>query len=60
MLNVIQNKIENLPTGKKLILGAGIRQEELSKLHALCYELQSKGIVKVLNQQDKSLIIERL
>ncbi len=36
MLETIQTKIDNLQNGKKLILGSGIKMDEMQKLVALC------------------------
>ena len=69
MLETIQTKINNLQNGKKLILGSGIKGDEMQKLIALCENLQSEGIIKILkHQQDvqsskkisDSIIIEKI
>lgn len=69
MLETIQTKINNLQNGKKLILGSGIKMDEMQKLIALCENLQSEGIIKILkHQQDAqsskkisdSIIIEKI
>lgn len=48
MLNKIQTKIESLEQGKKLILGTGIKLDEMQKVVALCEELQSSGQIKIV------------
>lgn len=48
MLNKIQTKIDSLEHGKKLILGSGIKAEELRKVITLCEELQSNGQIKIV------------
>lgn len=48
MLNKIQTKIDSLEHGKKLILGSGIKAEELHKVITLCEELQSNGQIKIV------------
>ncbi len=69
MLETIQTKINSLQNGKKLILGSGIKGDEMQKLIALCENLQSEGIIKILkHQQDDqsskkisdSIIIEKI
>jgi len=69
MLETIQTKINSLQNGKKLILGSGIKGDEMQKLIALCENLQSEGIIKILkHQQDAqsskkisdSIIIEKI
>jgi len=51
MLETIQTKINSLQNGKKLILGSGIKGDEMQKLIALCENLQSEGIIKILKHQ---------
>lgn len=48
MLEIIQTKINNLQNGKKLILGSGIRLDEMQKLIALCENLQAEGMIKIV------------
>ena len=69
MLETIQTKINSLQNGKKLILGSGIKGDEMQKLIALCENLQSEKIIKILkHQQDvqsskkisDSIIIEKI
>lgn len=48
MLNKIQTKIDSLEHGKKLILGSGIKAEEVHKVITLCEELQSNGQIKIV------------
>lgn len=48
MLNKIQTKIDSLAHGKKLILGSGIKADELQKVIALCEELHSTGQIKIV------------
>ncbi|MFH7765847.1 hypothetical protein [Acinetobacter sp. BSP-28] len=56
MLETIQTKINNLQNGKKLILGSGIKMDEMQKLIALCENLQADGVIKIvkLNQDAQS------
>lgn len=60
MLDKIQTKIESLNTGKKLILGAGIRAEEFPKVQSLCESLQESGLIKIVNAQQTAIIIQRI
>ncbi|NHB58706.1 hypothetical protein [Acinetobacter shaoyimingii] len=53
MLDKIQTKIDGLANGKKLILGAGIKDDEMQKVISLCEDLESKGVIK-LNKIQKS------
>lgn len=48
MLNKIQTKIDSLEQGKKLILGTGIKIDEMQKVIALCESLQSNGQIKIV------------
>lgn len=68
MLDKIQTKIDTLEQGKKLILGSGIRVEEMQKVIALCESLQSSGQLRIVNLSQgeghqnaaaRSIIIER-
>ena len=56
MLATIQTKIDNLQNGKKLILGSGIKMDEMQKLIALCENLQAEGVIKIvkINQEAQS------
>ncbi|WP_407308083.1 hypothetical protein [Acinetobacter sp.] len=54
MLETIQTKINNLQNGKKLILGSGIKGDEMQKLIALCENLQSEGLIKIVKIQQNS------
>ncbi len=69
MLEIIQTKINNLQNGKKLILGSGIKMDEMQKLIALCENLQAEGVIKIVKmnqdtQRDKkssdSIIVEKI
>ncbi|MGC3819734.1 hypothetical protein [Acinetobacter sp. G11] len=69
MLEIIQTKINNLQNGKKLILGSGIKMDEMQKLIALCENLQAEGVIKIVKinqnaQSDKkvsdSIIVEKI
>ena len=69
MLETIQTKINNLQNGKKLILGSGIKMDEMQKLIALCENLQAEGVIKIVKmnqnaQSDKkvsdSIIVEKI
>lgn len=69
MLATIQTKIDNLQNGKKLILGSGIKMDEMQKLIALCENLQAEGVIKIVKinqnaQSDKkvldSIIVEKI
>ena len=51
MLDKIQTKISQLEAGKKLILGAGIKAEEMQKVLELCGCLESQGGIKIVNKQ---------
>ena len=46
MLETIQTKINNLQNGKKLILGSGIKGDEMQKLIASCENLHSQAVIK--------------
>ena len=48
MLNKIQTKIDSLEHGKKLILGSGIKADELHKVITLCEELHTNGQIKIV------------
>lgn len=54
MLDKIQTKIDTLANGKKLILGSGIHAEEMQKVIALCEDLESKGVIKLVKIQKES------
>ncbi len=56
MLATIQTKIDNLQNGKKLILGSGIKMDEMHKLVTLCEHLQVEGVIKIvkINQEAQS------
>jgi hypothetical protein len=69
MLEIIQTKINNLHNGKKLILGSGIKMDEMQKLIALCENLQAEGVIKIVKmnqetQRDKkstdSIVVEKI
>ncbi|NNH88081.1 hypothetical protein [Acinetobacter terrae] len=69
MLETIQTKINSLQNGKKLILGSGIKGDEMQKLIALCENLQSEGVIKIVKihqeaQSSKktsdSIIVEKI
>lgn len=68
MLDKIQTKISQMTTGKKLILGAGIKLEDMQKVVALCESLESEGEIKIINkhllpnshQQTESLLIQKV
>ncbi|WP_313036398.1 hypothetical protein [Acinetobacter sp.] len=69
MLEIIQTKINNLQNGKKLILGSGIKMDEMQKLIALCENLQAEGVIKIVKmnqetQRDKkstdSIVVEKI
>jgi hypothetical protein len=48
MLDKIQTKIDALENGKKLIIGTGIKFDEMQKVVALCEELESQGVIKLV------------
>lgn len=50
MLDKIQNKISQLQAGKKLILGTGIKTDDMQKVLALCESLQSEGEIRIVNK----------
>ncbi|CAB1217377.1 hypothetical protein [Acinetobacter bouvetii] len=69
MLETIQTKINSLANGKKLILGSGMKTDEMQKLIALCESLQSEGVIKIVNiHQDaqssktksNSIVVEKI
>ncbi|QQN38862.1 hypothetical protein [Acinetobacter sp. CS-2] len=53
---VYRAKIDNLQNGKKLILGSGIKMDEMHKLVTLCEHLQAEGVIKIvkINQEAQS------
>jgi hypothetical protein len=59
MLDKIQTKIESLEAGKKLILGAGIREDEFPKVVSLCESLQASGVIKIVNAQGSTIIVQK-
>ena len=59
MLDKIQTKIDSLAAGAKLILGAGIASSEMPKVIQLCEELQSSGVIKIINNLKNSIIIQK-
>lgn len=59
MLDKIQTKIESLEAGKKLILGAGIREDEFSKVVSLCESLQASGVIKIVNAHNSTIIVQK-
>ena len=61
MLDKIQTKIDALQQGKKLILGSGIKADEMQKVIALCESLESSGQIKIvnLNKDAPSLIVQK-
>ncbi|MCK7608066.1 hypothetical protein M0D70_01200 [Acinetobacter portensis] len=60
MLDKIQTKIDTLNSGKKLILGTGIREDEMQKVVELCNALQSSGVIKIVNSQSSTIMIQKL
>ncbi|MBO3660689.1 hypothetical protein J5N53_05980 [Acinetobacter variabilis] len=68
MLDKIQTKIIQLEAGKKLILGAGIKAEEMQKVLELCESLESQGGIKIVNKhynpkittQPDTILIEKV
>lgn len=58
MLDKIQTKIDGLAHGKKLILGAGIKADEMQKVISFCEDLQSKGVIKLNKIQKASSSLE--
>lgn len=68
MLETIQTKINNLQNGKKLILGSGVKLDEMQKLLALCESLESEGSIKIVNKhfnpkvttQPATILIEKV
>ena len=60
MLDKIQTKIVTLSSGKKLILGTGIREDEMHKVIELCNALQSSGVIKIVNSQSSTIMIQKL
>ncbi|ANF81093.1 hypothetical protein A3K93_02030 [Acinetobacter sp. NCu2D-2] len=68
MLDKIQTKISQLQAGKKLILGAGIKSDDMIKVVELCESLQSEGEIKIVNKhlnpkidnQPDTILIEKV
>mgnify|MGYP003489818448 FL=1 len=68
MLDKIQTKIDQLEAGKKLILGVGIKAEDMQKVVELCKSLESEGNIKIVNKhlnpksnnQPDSLMIQKV
>jgi hypothetical protein len=60
MLEKIQKKIESLNAGAKLILGAGIQETEMQKVVSLCETLQSDGVIKIVNAQPATIMIQKI
>ena len=68
MLDKIQTKISQLEAGKKLILGAGIKSDDMLKVVELCESLESVGEIKIVNKhlnpkvnnQPDTLLIEKV
>lgn len=54
MLDTIQKKIQALETGKKLVLGAGIEIHTMQDIVALCDELESNGIIRIVNRHQET------
>ena len=50
MLDKIQTKISQLEAGKKLILGSGIKSDDMQKVVELCESLASVGEIKIVNK----------
>ena len=50
MLDKIQTKINQLDSGKKLILGSGVKLDDMQKLVQLCETLESEGEIKIVNK----------
>ena len=50
MLDKIQTKIDQLEAGKKLILGVGIKAEDMQKVVELSESLESEGDIKIVNK----------
>lgn len=68
MLDKIELKISQLNAGKKLILGTGIKAEDMLKVLALCESLESQGGIKIVNKhfnpklitQPDTILIEKV
>lgn len=69
MLDVVESKIHNSKSGAKLILGSGIKLEEMQKLVTYCESLESEGQIKIINKHQEtktgqhlidSLVIQKL
>ncbi|HAA07955.1 hypothetical protein [Acinetobacter schindleri] len=68
MLEKIQNKISQLETGKKLILGTGIKSDDMQKVLEFCESLQSEGEIRIVNKhlnpkvanQPDTILIEKV
>ena len=68
VLDKIQTKIDQLEAGKKLILGVGIKAEDMQKVVELCESLESEGNIKIVNKhlnpksnnQPDSLMIQKV
>ena len=60
MLDKIQNKISQLQAGKKLILGTGIKTDDMQKVLALCESLQSEGEIRIVNKHVNPKVANKL
>ncbi|KGT48022.1 MULTISPECIES: hypothetical protein [Acinetobacter] len=60
MLDKIQNKISQLQAGKKLILGTGIKTDDMQKVLALCESLQSEGEIRIVNKHVNPKVANQL
>ncbi|HJF28939.1 hypothetical protein OC498_08365 [Acinetobacter bohemicus] len=68
MLDKIQTKISQLAAGKKLILGTGIKADEMQKVLELCESLESDGEIKIVSkhlnrktqQQPDTILIQKV
>ena len=54
MLDAVESKINNSKSGAKLILGSGIKLDEMQKLVSYCEGLESAGQIKIINKHQES------
>ncbi len=56
MLDKIEQKIQSLKEGEKLILGYGVQAQELQKVIVLCEQLETQGQLKII-RKPKALVV---
>ncbi|OTG83223.1 hypothetical protein B9T31_14125 [Acinetobacter sp. ANC 4558] len=60
MLDKVQQQINALQTGKKLILGAGIEIHTMQSIVDLCQQLESNGVIRIINKHQESKTGQKL